>query len=314
MGIGEKNVAINGYYFTAPVGLGVVTRCISECLPMAHLDIVTSGWPLEPRFKPYYELGYAWRRRAFQVRIHPYLAAAVDSMSLLVVHDLIGNAGTPSSVHKLAIARAGALATVSQMSRVAISQRFGREPTVIPIYPASEFYEMPRHIADRSTTKQGPTLGYWSGYGSHKAWELLDDLSLSKIGQVWAAGCYPRSAAKVKSCGRLDQEGLIRQIDLTDVGIFPSRAEGFGLPPLESALRGVPIVVRNLPAYHEFLDFTKDGLFPFDSDEEMPRAIFRALEFGRRDRPLDCVRNDSLARVRSDLRAALLEVLSTIGR
>lgn len=35
--------------------------------------------------------------------------------------------------------------------------------------------------------------------------------------------------------------------------VMPSRLEGFGLPPLEAALRGTPSIVSDLPAFHETL-------------------------------------------------------------
>ncbi len=35
--------------------------------------------------------------------------------------------------------------------------------------------------------------------------------------------------------------------------VMPSRLEGFGLPPLEAALRGTPSIVSDLPVFHETL-------------------------------------------------------------
>ena len=35
--------------------------------------------------------------------------------------------------------------------------------------------------------------------------------------------------------------------------VFPSLAEGFGLPPLEAAARGVPVIVADLPVFRELL-------------------------------------------------------------
>ena len=35
--------------------------------------------------------------------------------------------------------------------------------------------------------------------------------------------------------------------------LFPSHAEGFGLPPAEAALLGIPVVCADLPVYREFL-------------------------------------------------------------
>lgn len=60
------------------------------------------------------------------------------------------------------------------------------------------------------------------------------------------------------------EDGIIEVSGLTDAAIaalldrataflFPSRAEGYGLPPLEAARRGTPVICANLPVYREIL-------------------------------------------------------------
>lgn len=50
--------------------------------------------------------------------------------------------------------------------------------------------------------------------------------------------------------------------------LFPSLAEGFGLPPAEAAALGVPVICNDLPVYHEILGdipvYAKgDGIYPW---------------------------------------------------
>ena len=47
--------------------------------------------------------------------------------------------------------------------------------------------------------------------------------------------------------------------------VFPSLAEGFGLPPLEAAARGVPVIVADLPVFRELLGDYPVYLSPSDS-------------------------------------------------
>lgn len=45
--------------------------------------------------------------------------------------------------------------------------------------------------------------------------------------------------------------------------LFPSRSEGFGLPPMEAAARGTPVICSNLPVFREFL-----GDYPVYADPD----------------------------------------------
>lgn len=51
----------------------------------------------------------------------------------------------------------------------------------------------------------------------------------------------------------IDDTELGREIAQSAGLLFPSRAEGFGLPALEAAQMGVPVICSNLPVFHEIL-------------------------------------------------------------
>jgi mannosyltransferase len=65
--------------------------------------------------------------------------------------------------------------------------------------------------------------------------------------------------------------------------VFPSLYEGFGLPPVEAAARGIPVVVSRIPAHEEALRPLADGeveWFPPEDADALATALRRA-EDGR---------------------------------
>jgi glycosyltransferase involved in cell wall biosynthesis len=64
--------------------------------------------------------------------------------------------------------------------------------------------------------------------------------------------------------GYLPQEVMIRRIVDSDLFIFPSLYEGFGMPPVEAVALGVPVLASRLPPLSEtlsgFCDFINDPL------------------------------------------------------
>jgi glycosyltransferase involved in cell wall biosynthesis len=52
---------------------------------------------------------------------------------------------------------------------------------------------------------------------------------------------------------RLDDEALMRLRQEADVLLFPSAAEGYGYPPIESMAAGCPVLCSDLPAHNELM-------------------------------------------------------------
>lgn len=77
---------------------------------------------------------------------------------------------------------------------------------------------------------------------------------------------------------RIDYETVVDLYALTDVLVFPSESEGFGLPMLEAGLHRVPIVCSDIPALRE--TGGDDPLYvpPDASGEVIADAIERALD------------------------------------
>ena len=73
-----------------------------------------------------------------------------------------------------------------------------------------------------------------------------------------------------------DQE-IVDAYVAANVVVCPSRFEGIGLTPLESAALGIPTVASDIPTHREFAA-GHVALIPLDDDQLMARAITKALE------------------------------------
>jgi len=89
-----------------------------------------------------------------------------------------------------------------------------------------------------------------------------------------------------------DRPGVFSRTSLTQPAIralmsgatafaFPSLYEGFGIPPLEAAILGVPVIVSSIPAHREAMrTFASDEVFWASPDD--PEAWIQALEAAER--------------------------------
>jgi glycosyltransferase involved in cell wall biosynthesis len=80
----------------------------------------------------------------------------------------------------------------------------------------------------------------------------------------------------VRFLGFVDDEDLPALYQLSDLFVFPSLYEGFGLPPLEAMACGVPVVASNRPCLPEVLGeraFMVNG----ENVEELADAMGRAI-------------------------------------
>ena len=78
---------------------------------------------------------------------------------------------------------------------------------------------------------------------------------------------------RVRLSGFVDEEGLADRYAAADAAVFLSEYEGFGLPALEAASRGVPLVVSRAPSLGEI--FGRAALVVSPRDES---AVAAALD------------------------------------
>jgi glycosyltransferase involved in cell wall biosynthesis len=85
--------------------------------------------------------------------------------------------------------------------------------------------------------------------------------------------------AHVRLSGFVEDEALADRYAAADAAVFLSEYEGFGLPALEAAARGVPLVVSRAPALGEIFREAALVVDPRDEDA-IAKALDRALTDG----------------------------------
>lgn len=106
----------------------------------------------------------------------------------------------------------------------------------------------------KKVTKQLPDVRFmWIGEGTmrQKVNSALSGLDTGRVSFV----------------GYLPEDEKNRLLGMSDVYISTSESEGFALTPGEAFLRGVPVVVYDLPVYSEVYDDFPLKVKPFDTDE-----------------------------------------------
>lgn len=167
-----------------------------------------------------------------------------------------------------ALARSGArIVTVSAFSRGRLAERLRLDPARIAMMPEGGEH-VTRHAADREVlAKHGlKPLGYALAVGTRAAHKNLDALrgAASLLGQRGMALAVAGAVNSAVFGGPADVEGgAVRALGrVTDAELralyenalcllFPSRYEGFGLPPLEAMWCGCPVLASRAGAVPE---------------------------------------------------------------
>jgi glycosyltransferase involved in cell wall biosynthesis len=85
------------------------------------------------------------------------------------------------------------------------------------------------------------------------------------------------ASARIVAPGRLDDDELVSLYRGASCLVFPSRYEGFGLPPLEAMACGTPVVCSGMTSLPEVVGDAAITVDP-DSPGELAKAIARALD------------------------------------
>jgi glycosyltransferase involved in cell wall biosynthesis len=267
-------------------------------------------------------LGRAARALDLDVLLFPYVATwfpAPRVPSVVGVYDVI--AGTLPALHlrgrvartrwrakeAAAVRTARAVFTISETSRADVASRFGLDASriaVVPGAPSEAFRprddgEVDAVLASRELHR-GRYVVCFGGLAPRKNVETV----LAGYARAAASADRlvlvgePRRAGYVRELEALGRRlGLEQQVVFT--GFVPddelacllsgasafvtaSLAEGFGLPAVEAAACGVPVVVSDLPAHRESLGAAATYFAP-TSPDELADALAAASDPARRD-------------------------------
>lgn len=213
-----------------------------------------------------------------------------------------------SAKRRLALRRATRLFTVSQAARTALVERFGLQEdrvAVVPEAPAPPF--RPRAGSEVEIALAGLGLRMESyflfagGISPHKNLETLlaaysklcqsrdavpplvlvgdleDESYLSSAERVRRQIATLGLAERVRLPGFVSDETLACLYTGATCVVLPSLAEGFGLPAVEAAACGAPLVLSCLPAHREMLDGAALFVQPTDVDG-FSAALGRVLD------------------------------------
>ena len=224
---------------------------------------------------------------------------------------------------KVALARrqADRILTVSEFSRRALVEQFGLEPEKVkvigeaphPIFRQLRDPTIPAALIQKGVRPGSRLVTYVGGFGPHKnlsrlvdAFEGLAsradfrDVLLVLVGDYESDpfySCYPELRRKLSGSsieprviftGFLPDNDLVRLLNCSSMLALPSLMEGFGLPAVEAAACGIPVVATRESPLGELL---AGGALMIDPEktDDLQRAVAGLLkddslrrEMGRR--------------------------------
>ena len=188
--------------------------------------------------------------------------------------------------HAFAVRRAARLFTVSEASRDALSRRLGvpRERLGVvseapdPAFGPRSGDALVRGLSEAGLAPDERFFLFWGGISPHKNAETLidayarlsaerdetpllilvgdleTDSYLSSAASVRAGIAAHGLADRIRLPGYVSDEALACLCSAATAVVIPSLAEGFGLPAVEAAACGAPLLLSDLPAHRETLD------------------------------------------------------------
>jgi glycosyltransferase involved in cell wall biosynthesis len=204
----------------------------------------------------------------------------------------------------LSARRCDYLLTVSGYSKQQISRQYKIDSNSIIITPngvSDEFFdyqfskaESKQFIKDKYVVEK--YIAYISRIEPRKNQVLLLDVYLQE--KLWQKGYslvfIGSNSLKTEFCNKLsslepmvsENVKWIEQVDFADlkhflngaeVFVYPSKAEGFGIPPLEAAAMQTPVLCSSVTAMREF-DFFKPYTFDPDNSVDFKEKLIDMLE------------------------------------
>ena len=201
--------------------------------------------------------------------------------------------------HKVALKKCSKILTISTFSRQRIVEQLGCPEAKLPIIycgidpkffvapdskAAKQKYNLPDHyVLTLSTLEPRKNLSLLV-----KAYEelLLEGRNLPALVlagrkgwkmENFLAEVHPKAVEKIHFTGFVDDEDLPAIYAGAKLFVFPSKYEGFGIPPLEAMAAGCPVLSSDAASLPEVLG---DAASYFESEnlEDLKKALIAALE------------------------------------
>ena len=209
--------------------------------------------------------------------------------------------------------RADVLLTVSNYSKSRISELWNipeKRITVTPNAVASDWYDVQKNIDTKDLNIPFPRYILCVGrLEPRKNYALMlkcfRDLRLWEqgIGLIFAGHPAEKCARTQDELSKLPPEGkkyvrflkavddcMLKQLYLNaSLFVFPSYAEGFGIPPLEAGVLEVPCLCSNVSAMADF-DFFGEGYFSPYAPEQLKEKLSMFFNGKLRLPPTDSIR------------------------
>ncbi|HVT65992.1 MAG TPA: glycosyltransferase family 1 protein [Mycobacteriales bacterium] len=257
---------------------------------------------------------------------------------IVVVHDLAASVGPQWFAGSMQLyarsvlssaKRARQVITVSNAVRAELIDRGVGEDRVTVVSPAVDERFRPAPAAEVDRIRA--SLGLRGAYAVMVGWadprkdvatavsahertvgEVPHDLVLVGGGHPTFAPVAEPRGERIKVVGHASDDDLVALLTGATVLLYPSRYEGFGLPPLEAMACGTPAVVSDIPALREstagtarlvppgdvegWAEALRDGLRGTVTPSSPPRRTWRsvgdelaaALQGGSVERPRRC--------------------------
>jgi len=262
-------------------------------------------------FRLGYDIPWIIRRHKIQYAHFQYICPVIKNCRFIVTtHDVIFNEYPQefskdyrikkNLLYKMSAKKADILTTVSNYSRESIEKYLDIDRERVEVVPNGVneifFQRYDKKLAQQHVTAKyaiGKFILYVSRFEPRKnhlfLLKLYTDLKLYERGYYLVLlgsktisiaefdeflvelPIYVRKFIFIRS--DIDEADLLLFYQATEVFIYPSKAEGFGIPPLEAAALRIPVICSNSSALADFQFFGENHVDPLNYERVKHRLL-----------------------------------------